>query len=208
MPRKRTKRLDSSGKKSRGPKLLPTQLRIIGGRFRNQKLTYGGDPITRPMKERVREAVFNLIGPSIKGRYAIDPFAGTGALALEAISRGAIGATLVERHFPTTRLIRQNVQYLGIEDLITIESQDAFFWARHLPDFENRPLVIFCSPPYSLYLSQTEAMLQLIRDLLAASDDVVCVVESDERFDFSLLPDADQWDVRAYAPAVVGMLRK
>ena len=54
----------------------------------------------RPMKNRVREALFNLIGPSIKGKHAIDLFAGTGALGLEAISRGAVSATLTEQHYP------------------------------------------------------------------------------------------------------------
>src|SRR6185369_13778531 len=78
-------------------------LRIIGGKLRGRKLQYSGDLRTRPMKDRVREAVFNLLGPGVKGSHAIDLFAGTGALGLEAISRGAAQATLIERHLPTSR---------------------------------------------------------------------------------------------------------
>ncbi len=63
----------------------PTVLRIIGGVHRGRKLEYSGDPRTRPMKDRVREAVFNLLGPDVAGKYVIDLFAGTGALGLEAL---------------------------------------------------------------------------------------------------------------------------
>ena len=73
-----------------------TELRIIGGHFRARKLLYHGDPVTRPMKHRVREAIFNLVGLEAKGRHAIDLFAGTGALGLEALSRGATSATFIE----------------------------------------------------------------------------------------------------------------
>src|SRR5262245_47435808 len=72
--------------------------RIIGGTLRGRKLLFAGDARTRPMKDRVREALFNLLADAVRGKHAIDLFAGTGALGLEAISRGASGATLVERH--------------------------------------------------------------------------------------------------------------
>src|SRR4051794_22495694 len=83
-------------------------LRIIGGSFRGRKLKYSGDIRTRPMKDRVREAVFNLLGKQIAGSHAIDLFAGTGALGLEALSRGAARATFIERHFLTAKLIEEN----------------------------------------------------------------------------------------------------
>src|SRR5919199_1250279 len=76
-------------------------LRIIGGTLRGRKIKYSGDVRTRPMKDRVREAVFNLLGPQVSGSHAIDLFAGTGALGFEAISRGALRATFIERHYPT-----------------------------------------------------------------------------------------------------------
>ena len=72
-----------------------TDLHIVGGRFRGRKLKYepfriGDDPVTRPMKHRVRESIFNLADQGSEGRHAIDLFAGTGALGLEALSRGAV----------------------------------------------------------------------------------------------------------------------
>ena len=94
--------------------------RIVGGEFRGRKLLYSGDRRVRPMKDRVREAVFNLIGPAVRGTHAIDLFAGTGALGLEALSRGAASALFVERHFPTADVIRQNVETLGVSNRATI----------------------------------------------------------------------------------------
>ena len=66
----------------------PVGLRIIAGRFRRRKLEYSGNLGVRPMRDRVRQAVFNILGTTVAGTHVLDLFAGTGALALEAISRG------------------------------------------------------------------------------------------------------------------------
>ncbi|MCE9525069.1 MAG: RsmD family RNA methyltransferase [Planctomycetales bacterium] len=104
-------------------------VRIIGGTLGGRHLEYSGDIRTRPMKDRVRESVFNLVGPAIAGTQALDLFAGTGALGLEAVSRGATSAILIERHYPTSQLIKQNAQALGIEDKCEVVFGDAFFWS-------------------------------------------------------------------------------
>ncbi|MDB4778044.1 RsmD family RNA methyltransferase [bacterium] len=76
--------------KSNTPEAKPGKLRIVGGRFRGRQIEYHGDPRTRPMKDNVREALFNLVGGWVPGKAVIDLFAGTGAVGLEAISRGGI----------------------------------------------------------------------------------------------------------------------
>ena len=85
------------------PHHTPVGVRIIAGCFRGRKLHYSGDPRTRPMKDRVRQALFNRLGPDVEGTLAVDLFAGTGALGLEALSRGATRAILIEQHRPTAR---------------------------------------------------------------------------------------------------------
>ncbi len=160
------------------------------------------------MKERVREAVFNLLGPAITGKHAIDLFAGTGALGFEALSRGAVGATLVERHFPTASVIRKNAEALGVAHLCTILPANTLLWAKRLPELPRAAWVIFCSPPYELYISHAAEMMGLLEQLLTnAPIGSLFAVEADERFDFSLLPNAAEWDVREYRPAVVGIFR-
>jgi 16S rRNA (guanine966-N2)-methyltransferase len=158
------------------------------------------------MKDRLREAIFNRIGPAIRGKHAVDLFAGTGALGLEAISRGAGRATLIEQHFPTAEIIRQNVATLGVEEITRIVTSSVFIWQKRRPELGPAAWIVFCSPPYDFYVEQTDAMLELIGGLIeTAPTESVFVVESDRRFDFGLLPEAEAWDIRPSPPAVVGI---
>jgi 16S rRNA (guanine966-N2)-methyltransferase len=189
------------------------ELRIIGGQWKRKKLAYHGDPVTRPMKDRVREAMFNLIGPSVVGTHALDLFAGTGALALEALSRGAERATFIERHFPTARLIQDNVNLLGAGHLAEVLPGNAFLWTGRLTtaaDFDaERSWTVFVSPPWELFANQKDDMLALIGKLVSlAPEGSTIVVESDESFNVRELPDPDAWSVRAYPPAVISLRRR
>jgi 16S rRNA (guanine966-N2)-methyltransferase len=213
-----------------------TDLRIVAGRFRGRKLKYepfriGDDPVTRPMKHRVRESIFNLVSQGSEGRHALDLFAGTGALGLEALSRGAVHTTFIERHVPTARVIEENIKSLGVENQSTLLTTSAFLWGKRElanADFgfriaESRddaeaqsairipqseiPWLVFCSPPYAFYVDRQAEMLELITAIMEhAPLDSLFVVEADERFDFELLP--GEWDVRTYSPAVVGVWHK
>jgi 16S rRNA (guanine966-N2)-methyltransferase len=184
----------------------PPELRIIGGTLRHRKLLYSGDQRTRPMKDRVREAVFNLVGPVVVGQHAIDLFAGTGALGFEAISRGAARGTFVEQHFPTARLIRENAALLGVTDRTTVHAANTFIWAQREKISTEEPWLIFSSPPFSFYVERQAEMLTLIGSLFEkAPPKSVFVVEADEQFDMGLLPLAAEWDVRPYFPAVVAI---
>jgi 16S rRNA (guanine966-N2)-methyltransferase len=187
----------------------PGTVRIVGGEFRGRKLKYSGDERTRPMKDRVREAVFNLLSTSVRGSHAIDLFAGTGALGFEALSRGAARATLIECHFPTVALIRENARTLGVENRIQVAGADTFYWVNHQPEHGPEPQTIFVSPPYEFFVSRQAEMIELIRRMLdAAPASSRIVFETDERFNPADLPDAEGWDVREYPPAVVALYRK
>jgi 16S rRNA (guanine(966)-N(2))-methyltransferase RsmD len=186
------------------------QLRIIGGTFRGHSILYHGDPRTRPMKDRVREAAFNLVGPAVRGTLAIDLFAGTGALGLEAVSRGAAGACFLERHFPTAKLIERNASSLGVQDRCRVIAADTFLWVHHRADWSSlgpQPWLVLCSPPYDFYTSRSEAMVNLLEELHShAPAHSLFVVESDRRFDFTSVGPLGSWDVREYPPAVLGVL--
>lgn len=193
---------------TRPPQGEPATLRIIGGHFRGRKLLYSGDRRVRPMKDRVREAVFNLVGPAIREKHAIDLFAGTGALALEAISRGAAQATLIEQHFPTAEITRRNVTRLGVEDAAQVVTSDVFIWLKRGPELGPRPWVVFCSPPWDFFVERADAMQELIGGLMRqAPRQSIFAVEADKRFDFRLLPHPDAWDIRHYPPVVLGIYR-
>jgi len=184
-------------------------LRIIGGTLRGRKLRYAPQRRVRPMKDRVREAVFNLVGPSIRGKHAIDLFAGTGAIGLEAISRGATGATLVECHYPTAGVLRENITALGVEARCQVVVADTLAWLEQEPPLCTLPWVVLVSPPYDFFVARQEDMLRLIETMYErAPPESILVVESDGRFDFVLLDRPDSWDVRDYPPARVGICRK
>jgi 16S rRNA (guanine966-N2)-methyltransferase len=194
-----------------------SEVRIVGGSFRGRRLRYEGDPTVRPMKHRTRESIFNLIGPDVVGRHAVDLFAGTGALGLEALSRGAVSATFIEKHVPSSRIVQENIQTLAVEDRATLAVTSAFLWMkRDLPSAAASavaPWLVFCSPPYAFFVERQEEMRDLITRIQThAPGGSILVVESDDQFDFRLLgveeaATADRWDIRIYAPAVVGIWR-
>lgn len=195
------------------PAARPGKLRIIGGRFRGRQLAYSGEERTRPMKDNIREAMFNLVGGWIPGKHVIDLFAGTGAIGLESISRGAAHAVMIERHFPTARIIEQNVEALDVGDCTSIVTSDTFFWVRKfLGESSNRPEIpwaIFCSPPYEFYESRKTEMLELIRTLLQhCPPQSIIAVETDAHFNSRELPDPDAWIIRQYAPAQICIFRE
>ncbi len=199
--------------RSQKPSAKTGKLRIVGGQFRGRQITYSGDPVTRPMKDDIREAVFNLIGGWVPGRAVFDLFSGTGAMGLEAISRGASQAFLIERHFPTIRIIRENVQSLGQDLPVNIVAEDTFFWVRHfLEDTDQlpaEPWLVFCCPPYEMFLSDAGQLMDMLVSLMqSAPPNSLFVVESDERFNTELLPRSDQWFSRQYAPALISIYRE
>jgi 16S rRNA (guanine966-N2)-methyltransferase len=161
------------------------------------------------MKDRVREAIFNLLGDDVLGKHALDLFAGTGALGFEALSRGAARATFVEQHFPTARIVRQNAALLGVTELCQVESGNVFAWAAGTLENTSDPWLVFCSPPYAFFVERQAEMLEMLRGLVQrAPTHSVFVVESDARFDTSLLPAGLAWDTRRYLPAVVSIGRQ
>jgi 16S rRNA (guanine966-N2)-methyltransferase len=218
VPRKRKTSRSSLHPSGADSAAREAEVRIVGGQFRGRRLQYHGDPAVRPMKHRTREAIFNLISTECSGRHAIDLFAGTGALGLEALSRGAAHATLIEKHVPTARVIEENIRALGVEARATLIITSAFLWAkRDLPMANataDRPWLVFCSPPYAFYHERQSEMLDLIHATQThAPAGSIVIVEAEETVDFDMILEGsqsqlDDWDVRSYAPAIVGLWRK
>ena len=134
---------DWTGKSRPGKiqKRASVELRIIGGKMRGRKFAYSGDPRTRPMMDVTREALFNLVGGWMKGKRAIDLFAGTGAIGFEALSRGAISATFIERHIPTLAILKKNAQLLEVDSQIDTFQASTFFWADELVQSKSAQII-------------------------------------------------------------------
>jgi 16S rRNA (guanine966-N2)-methyltransferase len=121
------------------------RVRIIGGRFRRRLLRFAPAPGLRPTPDRVRETLFNWLGQELSGARTLDLYAGTGALSLEALSRGAELAVAVERNAKFVRTLNDNARDLGATGL-EIHCADALtYLARESRRFD----VIFLDPPFA-----------------------------------------------------------
>ncbi len=207
MPAKRNRRSGvSKGNSNFDP--AGNALRVVGGRLRGSNIAYSGDARTRPMKDRTREALFNLLGTVVKGTHVYDLFAGTGAVGLEALSRGAVSATFIEQHAPTAKLLRQTLIRLDQQECAETLSTNAFFWAKTFKENFRHPWIAFCCPPYDLYQTRGAEMDQLIRTLVeAAPAPVAVVVEAEQGFTGETLPQPENWLIREYRPAALAIYR-
>jgi 16S rRNA (guanine966-N2)-methyltransferase len=139
------------------------ELRITGGELGGRRIHAPKGQKLRPTTERVREAVFSILG-DVSGARVLDIFCGTGALAIEALSRGAAQATLVDTH---PRAARENVQELGLIDRTTVIRSDAIRFLRRAEEASYD--LVLCDPPYRLADRFTADLDPLIRGVLAES---------------------------------------
>ncbi len=121
------------------------QLRIIGGTWRSRRLQVPAGPALRPTPDRVRETLFNWLAPWIEGRRVLDLFAGSGALGLEALSRGAAAAVFVDASRTAVRALEGNIGLLGA-DTATVLCMDAM---RYLERGGEAFDLVFVDPPYA-----------------------------------------------------------
>ncbi|HKH91719.1 MAG TPA: RsmD family RNA methyltransferase [Gemmatimonadaceae bacterium] len=125
---------------------LPTTMRIVKGRYAGRDLVSPNDSRVRPTAEHVRAALLDLLEPDLAGARVLDLFAGTGALGLEALSRGAARADFVETRPSSLHALRANVALLRVRDRTRIFKRDALPFAGGLtPDAYD---VAFADPPY------------------------------------------------------------
>ena len=121
-------------------------IRIIAGEFKGRRLKTPATDTVRPTADRVREAWFSILQRSLRGARVLDLFAGTGALGLEALSRGAATAEFVEVHRLALASLKANVKTLKLEDRATIRRADALKFAERLHPGQYD--VAFADPPY------------------------------------------------------------
>lgn len=124
-------------------------MRIIGGEHRGRRLVRWQDTDIRPLRDRVRAALFDTLGEAVCGARVLDLFAGTGAVALEALSRGAANATLVDSSAKAVRIIRANAQALGYLDRVEVIKSDAVKAVERLARQGRRFDLVFVGAPYT-----------------------------------------------------------
>lgn len=154
-------------------------MRVIAGEFKGRRLSTPKGRDIRPTADRVREAVFNIIGPRVHGAVVLDLFAGTGALGIEALSRGAIAATFVDTSREALGVIRRNIEICALKARTHVISCDVYrslgALGNHNPPFD----LVFADPPYHCgYLIPAMENLHASGCL---SESALIVVEHDPR---------------------------
>ena len=124
-------------------------MRIVGGELRGRRLRAPRGAATRPTADRVRQAIFNILGAPPTGAAALDLYAGSGALGLEALSRGCARAVFVEQAAPALVALRENVGALGLADRARVVGGDVVRAAGRLLREGERFHWIFLDPPYA-----------------------------------------------------------
>ena len=124
-------------------------MRIIAGKFRSRTLRSLKGQALRPTSDRLRETLFNILGPTVEDSIFVDLYAGTGAVGIEALSRGARAAIFVEHHAPATLLIRRNLEALGISGHAEILGVEVLRGLERLEARHAHAQFVFLDPPYA-----------------------------------------------------------
>jgi 16S rRNA (guanine966-N2)-methyltransferase len=151
-------------------------MRVIAGEFGGRKLVAPEGRATRPTSDRVREALFSILG-DVSGARVLDLFAGSGALAVEALSRGAAAATLVDSAQTAIDVIRRNLETLGIG--AEVVRRPALRFLQAASDGARQYDLVFVDPPYRQASTFGRELTAALRPVLAGHARVV--VESDRR---------------------------
>ena len=159
------------------------QMRIIAGKFRSRQLKSLKGLALRPTSDMLRETLFNILGPRVAGSRFLDLFAGTGALGIEAISRGAISAVFVENHPAAVRLIRENLASLEINAEARIIASAvapalAKLQSEHAAAFD----FIFLDPPYANE-KDYEATLRALENSSLIAESTIVIAERHKSFE-------------------------
>ena len=161
----------------------PQEVRLIGGRWKRSKLPVLDKPGLRPTPDRVRETLFNWLGQDLSGLSVLDAFAGSGALGLEAASRGAAEVLMLERDASLVRQLQASATRLGA-GMVQVLCADALNWMQGAAQQGRRFDIIFIDPPFSAGLYETA--LQAAAPLLVEQG--LVYLEADREFDAAALP--------------------
>jgi len=167
-------------------------LRIIGGQWRGRKLSFASVEGLRPTGDRIRETLFNWLMPDLPGARCLDLFSGSGALGLEALSRGAAEVVMLDRERSVVTLLQQHIATLGAQGARVIEA-DALHWLQQQAQIEPVPAcyhIVFLDPPFNHNLWQP--VLEALEQSHLLADNAALYVEAPRDQSLQLPP---QWQL-------------
>ncbi|MCR4588702.1 MAG: 16S rRNA (guanine(966)-N(2))-methyltransferase RsmD [Lachnospiraceae bacterium] len=158
-------------------------MRVIAGEARSLPLKAPNGEGTRPTTDRIKETLFNIMAPYIPGSVFVDLFAGSGAVGIEAISRGARHAYFVENGREPVACITDNLKFTKFEDRATFIKQDVYLALYNI--HEKEADIIFLDPPYNM--GHDEKVLSILKDMPYVTDNTLIVMEGSLETDYSFV---------------------
>ena len=153
-------------------------MRVVSGDYRGRRLKSLDGDNTRPTSDKVKESIFNMIGPYFDGGQVLDLFAGSGGLAIEAISRGMDMAVCVDRSFPAMKVIQENIKITKEpEKFITLKMDAKQALQKLIMDQKKFDLVLL-DPPYAK--QQIVEQIEMMLDNQLLNEDCLVVCETDK----------------------------
>jgi 16S rRNA (guanine966-N2)-methyltransferase len=186
---------------------IPEHMRVIAGRYRSRQLVAPRGIKTRPTSDRMRETLFNVLAPRIQDAVVADLFAGTGAIGIEALSRGARQVYFAENARPALMALRANLQTLGIGPEATVEASGALPLLRRLVASGVRLDVIYLDPPYREEQAYTQILGFLGREPILQPDAVV-VAEHTRRTELPEVPGLEAYREITHGEASICFFRR
>ena len=161
-------------------------MRVIAGTYRSRILKSLKGLALRPTSDRLRETLFNVLGPAVVGARFVDVFAGTGAVGIEALSRGAAEVVFIENHSPAVALIRKNLESLGVRSGATVFGADALRGLEMLAAKRKADRAafdfVFLDPPYAA-AEEYERVLRILGSASFLAPGSVVIAEHHKKFD-------------------------
>lgn len=149
-------------------------MRVVSGKFRGRKLKAVPGMATRPTTDKVKESLFNIIGPYFDGGQSLDLYGGSGGLSIEAVSRGIDVATIVDRQYAAIKTIRENVAATNASQSFQIIKQDARKALKLLNNQGQKFDLVFLDPPYAKQKIVEDIAMMVNYNLLNPESIVVC----------------------------------
>jgi len=191
---------------SLGKERILTPLRVISGTLKRKKLFSVKGRSLRPTSDRVRESVFDILQGIIEGRRVLDLFAGTGAMGIEALSRGALAAVFIENHPSSLDALRRNLAACRLEGVSEVLAKEAEEGLRFLEERGGNFEFIFLDPPYGKGLAR-ETVNKLAESAILKPETLIVAEHSPAEAVEGIFP-LERVDFRRYGSTRISFFRK
>jgi len=148
-------------------------IRVISGIYKGKRLKKVKSPLVRPMPDKLKEALFNIIREKVKGCVFLDGFAGTGSVGIEALSRGAERVVFIDEYYPAVKVIKINLKKCGLEDEVQVLRREFNRAVIQLAKEKAKFDLIFLDPPYKLLEERNPLKVISKRGILRSGGEII-----------------------------------